>query len=253
MNHEPMADEFGNEAGFFLSGGAPVRERVFLLQLQSCPARADVALLDGLPDEKRLWGLMKYAALQSDSTSLRSYLKRFLSRREHTYTFRLQAVRSSADLFIFSGEIADYAEMRHIVFELIPERIEADKLTKEMITAVAVAAGFAGDIEGAAEIEPWIYTLGIDPAIFVLATTLLDRPKFAIDELFDQIIKSEKDAYQREWFSLLADRADSPVPRGYKWGPLFRVESGGWRKNIMVEDDFAFFKMDKLIRKADTE
>lgn len=248
MNHEQNAEYFGLEAGFFVSGGAPVRERVFLLQLENSPGSADVTLLDGLPEERRLWGLMKHAAVHGNAESLRKYLKRFLSAREHTYTFRLRAVRSSADLYLLTFEIIDYAEMRHIVFELTPERIEADKHTKEMIAAVAIAAGFAGDYEGVTEIEPWIYTLGVDPAVFVLASTLLERPRFAISELFERIIESEPDAYQRIWYSMLAERTGTPVPQGYKWGPLFRIESGGWRKNIMVEDDFAFFKIDKLVR-----
>ncbi len=253
MNHEQNAEDFGVEAGFFVSGGAPVRERVFLLQLESSPERADVALLDGLPDDRRLWGLMKHAAVHGDADALRKYLKRFLAAREHTYTFRLRAVRSSADLYLLTFDLADYSEMRHIVFELIPERIEADKHTKEMISAVAVAAGFAGDYEAVSEIEPWVYTLGIDPTIFVLANTMLERPRFAIPELFERILESETDAYQRLWFANLSEKIDVPIPHGLKWGPLFRAESGGWRKNIMVDDDFAFFKMEKIIGKPEGE
>lgn len=226
----------------------PLRQRIFFKQLAESPETADKSLLDDLPEHHRLWALIRLAVINENLDDLRYYYKRFLVTRARRHSGRLKAICAATDLFLISGKLNDFAEARQIIFELVPDRIERDEDVCETITTVAIASGIAGDHQGVEEIEPWIYSLGVNPYVAVLSNLLLERPNKEINSLFDQIIEEEKDKYRKTKLTHISKRTAVNSYSRYTWGSLFRPKKDGWYKTIVKDDDFAFYKPSRLTK-----
>lgn len=225
----------------------PLRQRVFLRQLAESPSHANVLLLEGLPEHHRLWGLIRFAVISEDEERLRAYFYRFLKTRARRRSGRMKAICAAADLYLLSRKLDDFAEMRYVAFELVPDRIEPDEEVRETISTMAIACGFAGDNDGVEEIEPWVYSLDVDPTAQVIAELLLMRPSPELPGLFECLAANERDAFRKMKINAIAKRTDFKPPIGFKWGPLFRPKREGWHSGIVRDDDFVFLKPARLI------
>ncbi|MEP0813340.1 MAG: hypothetical protein HRF49_01570 [bacterium] len=239
-------DETGEDVDAFEHW--PVRHRVFLRQLATAPERANPELLKDSPDDLKLWGRILYAIITENEPELRALLPRYLDTIGRKRSGKLNGIRCAADLYLMSLDIQDYAELRRIIYELKPERIDVNEESSWAIVSVALAAGFACDEEAVDEIEPWIYSFEINPSISVISRLLLTRPEDDLVPLFRAAVESSGDRYHSLWLARLAQRIDAPRVEGKKWGPLFHPERRGWYK-LIEEDPFDYFKPQKLLKR----